>query len=77
MFVLELPRTDSSLYYCLFVENKNNYLLLQTNLKHLTNLQRTMARDGQKWLILMKLILKSTSYEGSFITKIKKFISLY
>ena len=30
-----------------------------------------MAKSGQKWPILMKLILKNTSYEGSFITKIK------
>ena len=34
--------------------------------------ERTISRDGKKWLILMKLILKNTSYEGSFITKILK-----
>ena len=39
--------------------------------------KRTMRQDGQKWPIISKLILRITSYEGSFITKIKKFISCY
>ena len=29
-----------------------------------------MGGDGQKWPILMKLILKNTSYKESFITKV-------
>ena len=41
------------------------------------NSERTMRRDGQKWLILIKLILKNTSYEDSFMSKIKKIISHY
>ena len=34
------------------------------------HIQRTMARDGQKWPILIKIILKNTLYQGSFVTKI-------
>ena len=40
------------------------------------NSERTMGRDGQKWLILIKLILKNTSYENSFMSKIKKLFQI-